>query len=250
MGRLARGGLIVIGLILGLGLAAITRGTVGHLRMVMQENIPEWSTDLTPDSTLMAGQKVDAQTGDVWNWRFQNLSLSGVHYTVTARGAGHEARGDVKISWSIQTANITEASGRIDLAQLYPNQGITGSLEGIDISATLDLDTRTLQRLVGQGALQNASADAAPLGRGALRLIPTEAGTWQGTFVLSSPGIAAQLSGQGVLNQTQAMISGEVSETPEMPDRWVRWLNTNLSKTADGWAIDQSVDLKAPLGGR
>ena len=75
---------VIVGLLLGLGLAAAVGGRVGHLRALRLA--PAWKANMSPDAGLPEGRGTLAGAALSWRWH----GLDG--WTVTLRGADWQAQ--------------------------------------------------------------------------------------------------------------------------------------------------------------
>lgn len=78
---------LIVGLLLGLALAGLWGGTVGHLRLLAGDRLPGWVAGLDPDSGLNAGR--GTLNGAALHWHRDGLglalSLSGPDWQASGR---------------------------------------------------------------------------------------------------------------------------------------------------------------------
>jgi hypothetical protein len=244
---------LFVGLVLGLGLAVMTQGKVGHLRFIAKGNLPAWVQMLSPDSSLLQGAAMQVVPNIDAEWQFKGVAIDGLLYGLRLTGDGVTVRGDVKVAWDRQTIQFWQARGEVDLVKAYTPAAVTtltGKLYVEGLMGSVDYMNKHIRSLSGDVILRETQFDGNNLDDLNIHFSPGEADTWLAQLNMPQGALVLSADVRGQFNNSVAQIDGVVSEGSDMPDRWRRALDQSLPKTADGWQLDQSLDLSNPVIGR
>ncbi|WP_069301084.1 hypothetical protein [Neptunicoccus sediminis] len=258
-GRVAKGLLVVTGLLVGLGLAVLGEGRMRHLRALAGESLPVWSRALSPDAGFGAGRLADVTGllpfgGPVdLRWKFDGIDLSGATYKVALTDAAGavdlQARLRVPFGAGWQALEFSQGEGVIDLGATYAaprGLPLTGRLLVVDGSGVLDGTAKQFRSLALTGSLAEGRFDGFDLGQVRLVLRNDAGGEWLGDVTADGGVLDLSAGGRGRLNQNVFALEGKIGENPDMPEGWRRYLNQSLRKTDAGWSLPPGMDLDAP----
>lgn len=245
---------ILVGLVLGLGIAILSAGRLSHLRTVAPSFLPVWTAILQDDSSIWHGRTTELRPAMmpvdvVVSWRFERLDISGVHWTLAVSGPG--LAGEAAMTVSPNDGHAVLSAGRAEilfddwpaLIEGWPQGGLltisglradlrSRSWTPVQISASVDWSRARL-------------ADVA-LGRGEAALTSDSGGAWRVPFSLTGAvlGVSGKVTGQ--TGTSLAQIELTVTPAQDMPDDLRRTLEQVAIVQPDGsWRISRSVDLGA-----
>lgn len=194
IGRLVRFLALVLGLVLGLGLALTVQGRMEHLRALSPwlGPLPGWTGAVAADAGVLAGQ-AHGPAGAVLHWRLAGIDSGGPHWALRAEGAGLALALTARLARPGDLGPalaLTDARGEAVLTggQVAGHFVVTGGGGRLD-GAGLALE------LTGQGRRLLREGEAVPDGPARLGLM-AGAGWWLdlGGQVVTGAEMAALLS--------------------------------------------------------
>lgn len=123
-----RGFSLLLGLVLGLALAGLWGGTLGHLRQVAGDRLPGWTAGLRADSRLVEGGGL--LNGALLHWRRDGAGLA-----LSLDGADWQATGRARLDGA--ALRIGDLAGIVPLAWLGAGEGML-ALDGGEVRLRLD----------------------------------------------------------------------------------------------------------------
>lgn len=251
---MSRAIVIVIGVVLGLALAVLSSGHLGHLRSLAPSLIPGWMAVVDGQSSLWRGQAADLRVSAVpvsadLSWRFARLAAPGTWWSVTLSGPGLSAEAELGLPPARDRAAIRAGRAEIllgDWPPLIEGWPFGGLVTVTELSADLGLPSGQLQRISAALEWSNARLGGAVIGPGEAMLTSDSAGGWRAPFSLSGEGLAATGSLSGRLGDTGARLDLAIEPLPDLPEDMARALDRSAQALpGGGWRITREVDLGA-----
>jgi hypothetical protein len=244
--------LILLGLVLGLALAALSEGRLTHLRSAAPGLVPGWLAGAEDHSSLWRGQRRGLQmrpwpvAGDV-TWRFDQIEGLGGRWSVTLSGPGLSGQGALTLPLALDQAELR--GGRLDILlgdwpALIDGWPLGGRVLAEGLSADMTLPDRRLTRLGAVIDWSGARINGVEIGT-AEAVLTSDAGTWRAPFSLTGDVINARGTLSGRFGDPMAQLDLRIDPVGELPEGWQRALDQSGEAADSGWQITRDVDLGA-----
>jgi hypothetical protein len=244
--------LILVGLLLGLALAALSEGRLTHLRSAAPGLVPGWLAGAEDTSSLWRGQRRRLQpppwpvAGDV-AWRFDQIEGLGGRWSVTLSGPGLSGQGRLGLPLALDRADLREAGLEIllgDWPALIDGWPLGGLVRVEGLRADLSLPERRLIRLDAVIDWSGARLAGVDIGT-AEAVLTSDAGTWRAPFALTGDVIRASGTLSGRFGDPMAQLDLRIDPVGEVPEDWQRALDQSGQSVDEGWQITRDIDLGA-----
>lgn len=249
---MSRAIVIVIGVALGLALAALSSGRLGHLRSVAPSLVPGWMAGLDGQSSLWRGRAADLRLavlpvpGDL-SWRFARPGAPGAHWDVMLSGPGLSAEAQLGLPLARDRAEIRAGRAEIllgDWPALIADWPLDGLVTVTGLSADLDVPSGQPRHISAALEWSNARLGEVGLGPGEAVLTSDPGGGWRAPFSTTGEGIAVTGTLSGRLGATLARLDLRIEPSEDMPEGLARTLDASWQVLPDGgWQITREVDL-------
>lgn len=234
---------IVLGLALGLAVAAVIDGRMAHLRLVAGDRLPAWTAALPDDAGLWRGTLPDGSAE--LRWRFSGLSLSGAErglsWRLEAVGPGLRLEADLALPATAlmpgqHEARITRLRGTVDLTELAQDFELAaaegsgrpeGRLTVAQGGARIALPALEVIELAAGGQLDGARLNGETLGSGPFLAELGADGVWQMQVRLSGGTAPLEALVSGRLGSRQVELEMTLRDGQEelLPVAWRRALD-------------------------
>lgn len=243
--------LIVVGVLCGLALVALSEGRVGHLRAFAPQMVPGWTAPIDNGATLWRGRArglrpvaLPVET-DV-TWRFARLGAPGAVWALSAVAEGLTGRAELGLPLARDRAELSDGRAEILLGD-WPGlvQGL--SLEGLlnisGLRAELALPGRSLRAFGADIRWTGARVQDQDIGTGEMTVLSDQGGGWRAPFSLAGDVITVSGTLEGRFGAPVAVLEMRIEDAGDMPAEWQAALDRVARKEGTSWVVRRDLDL-------